>query len=62
MKSAHIILKPKEKQSAVRQVMCARNAHDGGRVHCAAVGADGHLFTGGDDKVLAESIQTDIRR
>lgn len=32
-------------------VMEARGAHEGGRVNCAAVGPDGNLYTGGDDKV-----------
>ena len=27
------------------------NAHEGGKVHCATVGPDGNLYTGGDDKV-----------
>ena len=26
-------------------------AHEGGRIHCAAAGPDGYLYTGGDDKV-----------
>lgn len=26
-------------------------AHGGGRIHCAAAGPDGYLYTGGDDKV-----------
>lgn len=31
-------------------------AHEGGRIHCAAAGPDGFLYTGGDDKVgLARS-------
>ena len=32
-------------------VQSANNAHDGGKVHCAAVGPDGYLYTGGGDKV-----------
>jgi hypothetical protein len=32
-------------------VMEAANAHEGGRVNCAAIGPDGNLYTGGDDKV-----------
>ncbi|BDA50211.1 probable pre-mRNA-splicing factor prp46 at C-terminar half [Coccomyxa sp. Obi] len=33
-------------------VMEERNAHDGGRINCAAVGPDGNLYTGGDDKLV----------
>ena len=36
-------------------VMEERNAHDGGRINCAAVGPDGNLYTGGDDKVPPRS-------
>ena len=32
-------------------VMEEKAAHDGSRVNCAAIGADGNLYTGGDDKV-----------
>ena len=32
-------------------VMEVRKAHDGQRIQCAAVGPDGFLYTGGDDKV-----------
>ena len=31
-------------------VMEAPAAHGGARVNCAAVGPDGNLYTGGDDK------------
>ena len=34
-------------------VMEVKKAHDGHRVQCAAVAADGCLYTGGDDKVSA---------
>ena len=33
-------------------VSAVKSAHDGARVHCLAVGPDGNLYTGGDDKVL----------
>ncbi|EIE23228.1 WD40 repeat-like protein [Coccomyxa subellipsoidea C-169] len=33
-------------------VMEAANAHEGGRVNCAAIGPDGNLYTGGDDKLV----------
>lgn len=32
-------------------VMAVNNAHEGTRIHCVAVGADGSLYTGGEDKV-----------
>lgn len=32
-------------------VQDVKRAHDSGRVNCAAIGADGNLYTGGDDKV-----------
>ncbi len=32
-------------------VMEAPHAHEGKKVHCAAVGPDGNLYTGGDDRV-----------
>ena len=32
-------------------VQDVKRAHEGGRVNCATVGADGNLYTGGDDKV-----------
>lgn len=37
--------------ASLELVMEERAAHDGGRLHCAAAAADGHLYTGGDDKV-----------
>ena len=41
--------------STMELVMAVSNAHGGGRVHCLAVGADGYLYTGGDDKVWASA-------
>lgn len=38
-------------------VQDVQKAHEGGRVNCAAVGADGNLYTGGDDKVCASLSQ-----
>lgn len=35
-------------------VQDVRRAHEGGRINCAAIGADGNLYTGGDDKVLTQ--------
>lgn len=32
-------------------IQCSAGAHDGGKVHCAAIGPDGRLYTGGEDKV-----------
>ena len=32
-------------------VQDVKRAHEGGRINCATVGADGNLYTGGDDKV-----------
>ncbi len=32
-------------------VQAIPRAHEGGRVNCATIGADGNLYTGGDDKV-----------
>ena len=32
-------------------VQAIPRAHEGARVNCAAIGADGNLYTGGDDKV-----------
>lgn len=32
-------------------VAAVKNAHDGARVHCLTIGADKHVYTGGDDKV-----------
>ncbi len=32
-------------------VSAVKAAHDGARVHCLAIGPDGNLYTGGDDKV-----------
>ena len=37
-----------DKLQLVSAVKCA---HEGARVHCLAVGPDGNLYTGGDDKV-----------
>ena len=37
--------------ASLELVMEERGAHDGGRLHCAAAAPDGHLYTGGDDKV-----------
>lgn len=37
--------------STLELVMCIEKAHDGGKVHCAAVGPDRNLYTGGEDKV-----------
>jgi pleiotropic regulator 1 len=36
-------------------VMEAKGAHEGSRVNCAAIGADGNLYTGGDDKVCPDT-------
>jgi len=36
--------------ASLELVMEERGAHAGGRLHCAAAAADGHLYTGGDDK------------
>ncbi|KAK9835374.1 hypothetical protein WJX81_005503 [Elliptochloris bilobata] len=38
--------------ASLELVMEERAAHDGGRLHCAAAAADGHLYTGGDDKLV----------
>ena len=32
-------------------VSAVKSAHEGARVHCLAIGPDGNLYTGGDDKV-----------
>ena len=32
-------------------IMEVKNAHEGQRIQCGAVGPDGFLYTGGDDKV-----------
>ena len=32
-------------------VAAVPKAHGGGKIHCAAAGPDGYLYTGGDDKV-----------
>ena len=32
-------------------VSAVKCAHEGARVHCLAIGPDGNLYTGGDDKV-----------
>ena len=37
--------------STLELVMCENDAHQGGKVHSAALGPDGNLYTGGDDKV-----------
>lgn len=34
------------------QVTSVPNAHDGGKVNCLAIGPDGVIYTGGDDKVI----------
>ncbi len=34
-------------------VQDVKKAHEGGRINCAAIGADGNLYTGGDDKVCS---------
>lgn len=34
-------------------VMAHSNAHAGTKIHCLAVGADGFLYTGGEDKVCS---------
>ena len=34
-------------------VMEVRAAHEGQRIQCGAIGPDGFLYTGGDDKVLS---------
>ncbi len=34
-------------------VMEVKKAHDGQRIQCGAIGPDGFLYTGGDDKVSA---------
>ena len=41
--------------ASLELVMEERAAHDGGRLHCAAAAPDGHLYTGGDDKVRRPS-------
>ncbi len=41
--------------ASLELVMEERGAHAGGRLHCAAAAADGHLYTGGDDKARAAS-------
>jgi pleiotropic regulator 1 len=33
-------------------IQCCQGAHDGGKVHCGAVGPDGRLYTGGEDKLV----------
>ena len=43
--------------TSLELVMCAREAHEGGKVHCAAVGPDGNLYTGGDDKVRSPNLE-----
>ena len=35
-------------------VQDVKRAHEGGRINCATIGADGNLYTGGDDKVLTQ--------
>lgn len=33
-------------------VAAVKSAHDGARVHCLTIGADKHVYTGGDDKLI----------
>ncbi|CAL5222253.1 g4589 [Coccomyxa viridis] len=33
-------------------VQDVKRAHEGGRINCATIGADGNLYTGGDDKLV----------
>ncbi len=35
-------------------VQDVKRAHEGGRINCATIGADGNLYTGGDDKVRTQ--------
>ncbi len=35
-------------------VQDVKRAHEGGRINCATIGADGNLYTGGDDKVCTQ--------
>jgi hypothetical protein len=37
--------------ASLEPVADVRAAHDGGRLHCAVIGPDGRLYTGGDDQV-----------
>jgi hypothetical protein len=37
--------------ASLELVTCVRAAHGGGKVHALAVGPDGLIYTGGDDKV-----------
>ena len=37
--------------TSMELVMAHSHAHEGARIHCAAIGADGYLYTGGEDKV-----------
>ena len=39
-------------------VQAIPRAHEGGRVNCATIGADGNLYTGGDDKVCRGGFQS----
>ncbi|KAK9815652.1 hypothetical protein WJX72_007443 [[Myrmecia] bisecta] len=38
--------------STLELVMQVANAHDGEKIQCAAIGPDGFLYTGGDDKLV----------
>ena len=42
--------------ASLELVMAERSAHGGGRVLCAAIGPDCHLYTGGDDKVAPHGL------
>ena len=48
--------------ASLELVMEERAAHNGSRLHCAAAAADGHLYTGGDDKARACSLVRTARK